>query len=442
MVGRLIRTKFLLLVAAVITLLALYKRISWSNSQHVKHFNKLSSHAIPMKSISINHSDFHHPPADMPVDKSAAKNILENEKTLYQKALDINFKQNIHNKDTYGEHTPESVIIVVQVHNRPQYFQELINSLRKVRNIDKATLVVSMDKFSKPMEDIISSIDFCRFMVIFFPFSMQLFPDSFPGESPNDCPRDLSKAEAISRKCNNADYPDKYGHYREVKFVQTKHHWMWKLHMVFRGIPAFSGNLAPVILLEEDYFVLPDLIYCAKLALELKNSRCQKCGFISLGNYEPEPSTTQTSAHHVEIRSWISSKSNMGLVFSQATYKLLYDCSDAICDFDDYNWDWSLQAAMKSKIPDKLFTMQFKATRVYHLGSCGGMHSKKTCDLTTELEQIEKQIKNLPLFPEQLHIALDNPASSPMPKENGGWGDLRDRTLCKSFRTMYNDGSR
>lgn len=38
---------------------------------------------------------------------------------------------------------------------------------------------------------------------------------------------------AIARKCNNALYPDLYGHYREAKFTQTKHHWWWKANRVF-----------------------------------------------------------------------------------------------------------------------------------------------------------------------------------------------------------------
>jgi hypothetical protein len=29
--------------------------------------------------------------------------------------------------------------------------------------------------------------------------------------------------------CNNAEHPDKYGHYREAKFTMTKHHWWWKV---------------------------------------------------------------------------------------------------------------------------------------------------------------------------------------------------------------------
>lgn len=38
-------------------------------------------------------------------------------------------------------------------------------------------------------------IDFCKTMQIFYPYSIQTHPVSFPGESPEDCPRDITKAE-------------------------------------------------------------------------------------------------------------------------------------------------------------------------------------------------------------------------------------------------------
>jgi len=34
---------------------------------------------------------------------------------------------------------------------------------------------------------------------------------------------------AMKLKCLNAETPDKYGHYREAKFSQIKHHWFWKV---------------------------------------------------------------------------------------------------------------------------------------------------------------------------------------------------------------------
>ena len=37
----------------------------------------------------------------------------------------------------------------------------------------------------------------------------------------------IPRAQRIN--CNNAEYPDQYGHYREAKFTMTKHHWWWKV---------------------------------------------------------------------------------------------------------------------------------------------------------------------------------------------------------------------
>ena len=39
----------------------------------------------------------------------------------------------------------------------------------------------------------------------------------------------LLRCRAIKLKCLNAETPDKYGHYREAKFSQIKHHWFWKV---------------------------------------------------------------------------------------------------------------------------------------------------------------------------------------------------------------------
>jgi alpha-1,6-mannosyl-glycoprotein beta-1,2-N-acetylglucosaminyltransferase len=46
-------------------------------------------------------------------------------------------------------------------------------------------------------------------------------------------------------KCFNADWPDVYGHYREAKFTQIKHHWWWKANRVFDQLKAtrdFNGE--------------------------------------------------------------------------------------------------------------------------------------------------------------------------------------------------------
>lgn len=42
-------------------------------------------------------------------------------------------------------------------------------------------------------------------------------------------------------KCRNAENPDAYGHYREARYTQTKHHWWWKASFVFNSIMALQN---------------------------------------------------------------------------------------------------------------------------------------------------------------------------------------------------------
>nr|CAB3263805.1 alpha-1,6-mannosyl-glycoprotein 2-beta-N-acetylglucosaminyltransferase-like [Phallusia mammillata] len=427
------KLKILVLCAIGITLFALYQRYGNSNNSTVRETKKQQDKVVKDEKIKVP-SPVEVAPDDEIVEKS--DNTMPYDKMpeeMRQYVLSQNFVQDFHNTEKYGKHTQDSIIIVVQVHDRVDFFEQLLDSLKNARGIEKATLVLSMDKFTRQNEEAIKKIDFCRYINIFFPYSMQFYPKSFPGEDPNDCQRDWSKAEALKRNCNNAEYPDLYGHYREVKFVQIKHHWMWKLHMAFSGIRAFAGNTAPVLLLEEDYYVAPDVLFSLTAALEIKEQRCSKCQTISLGNYNPPNYSNE--GNHLEIKSWTSSSHNMGMVITRAFYNKLVDCTDKMCDYDDYNWDWSLQAAASTCIADGLKTMLFKATRVFHIGSCG-THHKSDCNAREEAQSAIGQFRNAQLFPDSLHIALDSSAAASSPKPNGGWGDLRDHTLCKQYKSL------
>jgi hypothetical protein len=59
----------------------------------------------------------------------------------------------------------------------------------------------------------------------------------------------LCRAQRL--QCLNADWPDLYGHYREAKFTQTKHHWWWKANRVFDQLKAtrsYNGKgLRPIL---------------------------------------------------------------------------------------------------------------------------------------------------------------------------------------------------
>lgn len=82
---------------------------------------------------------------------------------------------NLHNfSDSNG------ILIAIQVHNRPQFFSILIDSLRAAQNIDKVDLIISHDVWSEPMDAITKSIDFCRVHQIYFPLNSEFKNINFP----------------------------------------------------------------------------------------------------------------------------------------------------------------------------------------------------------------------------------------------------------------------
>lgn len=109
----------------------------------------------------------------------------------------LNFDQMLRNVDKDGTWSPGELVLVVQVHNRPEYLRLLIDSLRKAQGIREVLVIFSHDFWSAEINSLISSVDFCPVLQVFFPFSIQLYPSEFPGSDPRDCPRDLKKNAAL-----------------------------------------------------------------------------------------------------------------------------------------------------------------------------------------------------------------------------------------------------
>lgn len=132
----------------------------------------------------------------------------------------------ISNERNFGPMKNDTVIIIVQVHKRINYLKNLIASLAKAKNISDTLLVFSHDYYDEEINDLVKSIDFCmvlqvsclkglakslesilkltqstraltwllydnRIFQIFYPYSIQTHELEFPGEDPNDCPRNI-----------------------------------------------------------------------------------------------------------------------------------------------------------------------------------------------------------------------------------------------------------
>ena len=354
----------------------------------------------------------------------------------------------MYNTEKFTRDDSKDPVFVVQTHNRSGFLKILLHSLSKVKNIERALLIISSDLYDKAINEEVAKIDFCQFQHIFYPFSAAWFPNQFPGTDPNDCDRDTPKAVAIQSKCNNANFPDKYGHYREAKYVQLKHHWMWKLQYVFKIILPKTTE-SSVILLEDDYYISPDILvvneFLRKKETELHPNK-KNFDLISLGNYEKKQvgniQTWKNVQYQYDVQTFFASSHNMGMSLNRKTFDKIYNCRKSFCIYDDYNWDWTLQNMISSCMKE-FKTLVAVAPRVFHLGACvgpeGGTHVgkiKTACDLEAIKNKFNKYAEGIPS--EIADDVVFKPRKLTDPKRkaqkaNGGWGDPRDHALCMDY---------
>ncbi|XP_014482116.1 PREDICTED: alpha-1,6-mannosyl-glycoprotein 2-beta-N-acetylglucosaminyltransferase isoform X2 [Dinoponera quadriceps] len=356
-----------------------------------------------------------------------------------------NAEQKVYNEEAFGPLASDAPVIVIQVHTRLTYLRHLIVSLAQAKDIEQALLVFSHDIWHPDINYLVQSVDFCRVMQIFYPHSIQTHPHTFPGEGPNDCPRNIRKEQALNLKCANAKHPDLYGHYREAKFTQTKHHWWWKANRVFDRLSVTRNHTGMVLFLEEDHYVAEDFLHVLRLMERTCKLSCERCNVLSLGTYLKTYNYFADLTRKAEVTPWISSKHNMGMAFSRVTWNKLRKCAAQFCSYDDYNWDWSLQYIAQTCLPPSrgagiapraesgLITMTMRAPRVFHIGECGVHHKKNNCESTAVIAKVQNVLKAARnhLFPSQLTLTIAGTAKkTKLRKGNGGWGDVRDHQLC------------
>ncbi|XP_073817913.1 alpha-1,6-mannosyl-glycoprotein 2-beta-N-acetylglucosaminyltransferase isoform X2 [Musca autumnalis] len=370
----------------------------------------------------VSFVDMYHPPNISEIKRQIAK---------------YNDMQLVLNEYTFGPLQNDSVIIVIQVHTRIIYLRHLIVSLAQARDISRVLLIFSHDFYDEDINDLVQSIDFCKVMQIFYPYSIQTHPNEFPGVDPDDCPRDIKKDQAIIRKCNNALYPDLYGHYREAKFTQTKHHWWWKANRVFDQLEVTKYHTGLVLFLEEDHYVAEDFLYLLEMMQRRTADLCPQCNILSLGTYL-KTFNYYTYNSKVEVMPWISSKHNMGFAFNRTTWSSIRKCAKHFCSYDDYNWDWSLQHVSQQCLQRKLHAMIVKGPRVFHIGECGVHHKKKNCESNQVISKVQQVLriarKSGQIFPKSLTLTVASLIKkTKLRKGNGGWGDHRDHDLCMNM---------
>ncbi|XP_076058360.1 uncharacterized protein LOC143035313 [Oratosquilla oratoria] len=353
---------------------------------------------------------------------------------IRQQIEKLNEAQKILNLGRYGPVQPNTTVLLVQVHNRLENLRFLVESLTNTRYINETLVLFSHDLWDEAINAFVGNISAFRVMQMFFPFSVQLHPHVFPGRDPRDCKWDVKMSSKNGQNCLNREWPDSYGHYREPRYTQIKHHWWWKIHRVFEDLrvtgPSFEGE---VIFLEEDHFVAPDLLHMHRLLRKTRDKNCPECLVLSLGNYNKmAPSVYK---NYVERGDWWVTKQNLGFVLSPKVWRSIKKCTRDFCEFDDYNWDWTLNHVAQKCFKPRLKSFALRFSRVYHVGSCGTHVKKKSCDVRREVLSVMNRI-NLGrawLFPESLVVQSMYRGASTTKRGNGGWGDYRDRQFCKDI---------
>ncbi|CAG4915540.1 unnamed protein product [Colias eurytheme] len=379
-------------------------------------------------------------------DSAKAYILFEEEKTVDFNITDLkrlikrrNEEEHIHNIDVFGKITSNINIIVIRVDKFSERLKLLLASLSAVKGIQDVLIIFSHSFFDENVNRIVEKIDFCRVLQIFYPFSLQLHPDDFPGFHSQDCPYDLDVYTAKYLKCTGASNPDIHGRYRKPENAQMKHHWWWTANKVFDNISCLERNNGVVMFMDDDNFLLEDFMYLVIYMKKVANSM-PFCEIISLGVYDPQVKfTNENDTYRLQITTWDPKYSEV-IGFDYSTWNTLASHFDLYCLLDDYSWSRSIQYISLNRLDGKRFKVISSVMPRSFKSSCG-LKTVTQCGVNEGIFEAlsihKQQKKNLfpPYFEVYSHIELidDEYIIFDVMENNGGWNDNRDKDLCNTM---------
>lgn len=335
------------------------------------------------------------------------------------------------NIDLYPYLAKDHIVIVLYVHNRPQYLKVVVERLSQVVGIAETLLIVSHDGYFDAMNKIVEGIKFCRVKQIFAPYSPHVFSDSFPGVSSDDC---KEKDDAAKSGC--VGNPDQYGNHRSPKIVSLKHHWWWMMNTVWDGLKETREHSGHILFIEEDHFIFPNAYRNMQILVSLKTVKCPDCYAANLAPYD-------VNSRGEEINSLVAERmGNVGYSFNRTVWRKIHRKAQEFCFFDDYNWDITMWATVYPSFGSPVYTLRGPRTSAVHFGKCGlhqGQgHSSACMDnglVNVEMEDMDK----VPNIGSEWDVQVSEHQTGYKAgfKGWGGWGDDRDRQLCLNFAQMY-----
>lgn len=351
--------------------------------------------------------------------------LVDNVIFIKKKVEELNKEQHVFNTGKYGPVKSVTYIIVIQVHDNTAFLKVFLASLKIVVGINNSLLIFCHDNYDNDIINIIHEVRFARYIQIFYPYSSQIYPKMFPGSDTKFCTDDFNCSEACTETKTEC--------LRSSTLVQQKHFWWWHVNFVFDHLTVTKSYIGPIVFLEENQFVLEDILFLLKVLESLLPDYCPQCEVISFGARASEPSKFHVS-ERVTIETWNPSLLSLGLAFNQTVWKTIKNSSYHFCHFDDYRWDASLNYLSNRRPQGPLVVLTSDAPRVLQMKLCDG--SIPDCTLVRTIENIQRFAKSVrkALYPRNLIIStadkeLKNVTAS------GEWKDVRDPALCMYFTT-------
>ncbi|GAB4851922.1 Alpha-1,6-mannosyl-glycoprotein 2-beta-N-acetylglucosaminyltransferase [Ancistrocladus abbreviatus] len=341
------------------------------------------------------------------------------------------------NLDLYPSLAKDHIVIVLYVHNRPQYLKVVVESLSRVVGINETLLIVSHDGYFKEMNDIVEGIRYCQVKQIFAPYSPHIFPDSFPGASSKDC---KDKDDPVKKNCQGN--PDQYGNHRSPKIVSLKHHWWWMMNTIWDGLEETRQHAGHILFVEEDHFIFPNAYRILQLLTDLKPEKCPSCYAANLAPCDVK------SRGEGGNRLIAERMGNVGYSFNRTVWRKIHKKAREFCYFDEYNWDITMWSTVFPSFGSPVYTLRGPRSSAVHFGKCGlhqGQGEKHACIVDGAVDIVVEEIDKVRnIEPDwQVEVFTHQPGYRAGFKGWGGWGDERDHQLCLMFASMYhkNDAS-
>ncbi|XAR68256.1 Alpha-1,6-mannosyl-glycoprotein 2-beta-N-acetylglucosaminyltransferase [Bertholletia excelsa] len=332
------------------------------------------------------------------------------------------------NLDLFPELAKDHIVVVLYVHNRPQYLRVVIESLSHVVGIGETLLIVSHDGYFDEMNKIVEGIRFCQVKQIFALYSPHVFNVSFPGLSPSDC----KYKEEKHCKGNH----DQYGNPRSPKIVSLKHHWWWMMNTVWDGLKETHHHSGHILFIEEDHFIFPNAYRNLQKLVSLKPEKCPDCCAVNLA-----PCDVRSRGEGWE-NLIVERIGNVGYAFNRTVWRRIHRKAKEFCLFDDYNWDITMWATVFPSFGRPCYTLRGPITSAIHFGKCGlhqGQGANNPCidkgALNIDIKEVDKTGNINSEW--DVHVFEHQSGYQPGFRGWGGWGDSRDHKLCLGFANMY-----